>query len=102
MFKKVNLLTKVIIFSVPILLCLYIQQALAKREIEIKVVRQEAHEIISEVKVNHHSQFLLTTVSGGIMITSPKYNTQTIDDMVILMESLGLYGVQLLPAGHPE
>ena len=73
----------------------------AKREIEIKVIRQAENEIISEASVNHRSQFLLTTVSEGVMITAPKYNQQTIDDMVILMEALGLYGARLLPEGHP-
>jgi hypothetical protein len=103
MFKSRNLLFKAILFTVPIILCLWMKPTYgeAKREIEIKVVRQEAQEIICEVKVNKGSQFLLTTVSDGVMITAPQYTPQVIDDMVILMEGLGLYGSELLPEGHP-
>ena len=103
-FKSCNPLIKAILFTIPIIVCLYMQEVHAecKREIEIKVVRQAKHEIISEARVNHRSQFLVTTSQeGGVMITAPKYTTQTIDDMVVLMEALGLYGSQLLPEGHP-
>jgi hypothetical protein len=103
MFKSLNTLIKAIIFTVPVLICLYSQQVdgQEKREVEIKIIRQDAHEIVSEAKVNHRSEFLLTTVSSGVMITAPKYKKETIDDMVILMEALGLYGAGLLPEGHP-
>ncbi len=103
MFKSFSPLIKAIIFTVPLMICLYGQQAHAqeKREIEIKVLRQDVKEIVSEAKVNHRSDFLITTVADGVMITAPKYSTQTIDDMVILMEGLGLYGLSLLPEGHP-
>jgi hypothetical protein len=103
MFKPKNLLFKAILFTLPLILCLWMKPTYGevKREIEIKIVRQDIHEIISEAKVNHRSQFLLTTVSDGVMITAPQYSPEVIDDMVILMEGLGLYGSELLPEGHP-
>lgn len=110
MNKSNNLLVRAIIFALPIILCLWaskpsygqeIKRQEVKRQVEIKVLRQGAHEIVSEVKVNERSQFLLTTYSVGVMITAANYTTQTIDDMVVLQEALGLYGVELLPEGHP-
>lgn len=104
MFKNsFNSLFKAIVFTLPLIIIFYAQQLQAepKREIEISVLRQDPHEIVSQATVNHRSQFLITTVTSGVMITAPKYTTQTIDDMVILMEALGLYGASLLPEGHP-
>lgn len=104
MFKNsFNSLIKAIVFTLPLIIIFYAQQLHAepKREIDITVLRQDSHEIVSEAQVNHRSQFLITTVASGVMITAPKYTTQTIDDMVILMEALGLYGANLLPEGHP-
>ena len=50
MNKHINLLIKAVIFTLPIIICLYTQNvfAEAKREIEIKVIRQAENEIISE------------------------------------------------------
>lgn len=103
MFKSLNALIKAIIFTVPVILSFYTQQSHAqeKREIEIKVLRQGAQETVSEAKVNNRSKFLITPLSSGLMITAAKYDTQTIDDMVILMEGLGLYRTSLSPENHP-
>lgn len=105
MFKNsFNSLFKAIVFTLPLIIIFYAQQlqAAPKREIEVMVLRQSAHEIVSQAKVNQRSEFLITTVANGrLMITAPKYTTQTIDDMVVLMETLGLYSTELLPEGHP-
>ncbi len=105
MFKNsFNTLFKAIVFTLPLVVAIFYTQQLQaepKREIEISVLRHDPHEIVSEAMVNHRSQFLITTVASGVMITAPKYTIQTIDDMVILMEALGLYGASLLPEGHP-